>query len=294
MCSLDLLDGVLGILIVHSTDIGGHADNSIKLISSDGAKTIETAAGHCAPVTCLTLSKDSNYLVTGSRDTTVIVWRIHRVSPSSVKNASESASAPVSSTSGSDLHSTTDTNRRRRIEGPMHVLRGHLGEIISCSVCSDLGAVASCSNASGVILHSLRRGHLIKKLDIQAHIVCLSSLGVLLIWNKFKKRLSTFTVNGIPIATTLVSPFSGSISCIHISADGENALIGTASSTDQINKDIIPENSSMEPDRSDEIATSRESIKISVPSVAFLNLHTLKVNFEHFSCSYSCELAITL
>lgn len=256
---------------------GGHADNSIKLISSDGAKTIETAAGHCAPVTCLTLSKDSNYLVTGSRDTTVIVWRIHRVSPSSVKNASESTSAPVSSTSGSDLHSTTDTNRRRRIEGPMHVLRGHLGEIISCSVCSDLGAVASCSNASGVILHSLRRGHLIKKLDIQAHIVCLSSLGVLLIWNKFKKRLSTFTVNGIPIATTLVSPFSGSISCIHISADGENALIGTASSTDQINKDIIPENSSMEPDRSDEIATSRESIKISVPSVAFLNLHTLKV-----------------
>ncbi|WVZ86675.1 hypothetical protein U9M48_033424 [Paspalum notatum var. saurae] len=57
---------------------GGHVDGSLKLISPDGAKTIETALGHIAPVTCLSLSPDSNYLVTGSRDTTVILWRIHR------------------------------------------------------------------------------------------------------------------------------------------------------------------------------------------------------------------------
>ena len=56
--------------------IGGHADNSIKLVSSDGAKTLETAFGHCAPVTCLALSPDNNFLVTGSRDCTVLLWRI--------------------------------------------------------------------------------------------------------------------------------------------------------------------------------------------------------------------------
>ncbi|KAL6911666.1 hypothetical protein ACP4OV_000471 [Aristida adscensionis] len=43
------------------------------LISPDGARTIETAYGHLAPVTCLALSADSNYLVTGSRNTTVIL-----------------------------------------------------------------------------------------------------------------------------------------------------------------------------------------------------------------------------
>ena len=59
-------------------NIGGHADGSVKLISPDGAKTIESASGHLAPVTCLALSPDSNYLVTGSRDSTVILWRIHQ------------------------------------------------------------------------------------------------------------------------------------------------------------------------------------------------------------------------
>ncbi|WOL10122.1 BEACH domain-containing protein C2 [Canna indica] len=257
---------------------GGHADNSIKLISFDGAKTIETASGHCAPVTCLTLSMDSNYLVTGSRDTTVIVWRIRRVSPSNMKNVSESNSAPISPTGGNNPTSIIDTSKRQRIEGPMHVLRGHLGEIISCSVCSDLGVVASCSNASGVILHSLRRGRLIKKLDIQAHIVRLSSQGVLLIWNRIKKRLSTFTVNGIPIVTTVISPFSGSISCIQISTDGENALIGTASCTDQTAKYIVTENNNTELNKYDDIdQTTENNITIPIPSIAFLNLHTLKV-----------------
>ncbi|RZR77396.1 hypothetical protein BHM03_00002450 [Ensete ventricosum] len=257
---------------------GGHADNSIKLISSDGAKTIETAAGHCAPVTCLSLSNDSNYLVTGSRDTTVIIWRIHRVSLSNAKNVSESTPTAISPTGGSDPNSTLDASRRRRIEGPMHVLRGHLGEIISCSVCSDLGAVASCSNASGVILHSLRRGRLIKKLGIkEAHIVCLSSQGVLLIWNKIKKSLSTFTVNGIPIAKTVISPFSGRISCIQISADGENALIGTSSCTNDTAKDDIVTENNMESDRNDfSNENTKDRIAVPVPSIAFLNLHTLK------------------
>uniref|UniRef100_A0A0A9DBP3 Uncharacterized protein n=1 Tax=Arundo donax TaxID=35708 RepID=A0A0A9DBP3_ARUDO len=66
---------------------GGHADGSLKLISPDGAKTIETASVHLAPVTCLVLSPDSNYLVTGSRDTTVILWRIHRTGASHKKSA---------------------------------------------------------------------------------------------------------------------------------------------------------------------------------------------------------------
>ncbi|KAM0849147.1 hypothetical protein ACQ4PT_053922 [Festuca glaucescens] len=68
---------------------GGHADNSVKLISPDGARTIETASGHIAPVTCLALSPDNNYFVTGSRDTTIILWRIHQMSSSHWKNAPE-------------------------------------------------------------------------------------------------------------------------------------------------------------------------------------------------------------
>ncbi|XP_073101635.1 BEACH domain-containing protein C2 [Elaeis guineensis] len=239
---------------------GGHADNSVKLISSDGAKTIETAAGHCAPVTCLALSLDKSSSTTPATPT----------SPNAVVSSSNSI----------------PETRRRRIEGPMHVLRGHLGVVTCCSVSSDLGIIASCSNTSGVLLHSLRRGQLMRTLDVRGvHAVCLSSEGVVLIWNKSEKKLSTFTVNGIPISTTILSPFSGTISCLEISIDGKNALIGTCSCRDddqkeegaskgdsQLNMPKCNATSSLPNE-----ATAEQRLTIPVPSICFLNLHTLKV-----------------
>ncbi|XP_038973687.1 BEACH domain-containing protein C2-like isoform X2 [Phoenix dactylifera] len=268
---------------------GGHADNSVKLISSVGAKTIETAAGHCAPVTCLALSPDSKYLVTGSRDTTVILWRIHRMSPSHMNSVSEPSSTtpatPMSPNAGVSSSNSTPETRRHRIEGPMHVLRGHLGAVTCCSVSSDLGIIASCSNNSGVLLHSLRRGRLMQKLDIrEVCAVCLSSQGVVLIWNKSEKKLSTFTVNGIPIATKVLCPFSGAISCIEISVDGKSALIGTCSCRDDKPKEESASEDDSQLNKTNCGATeslphgaNEERLAIPVPSVCFLNLHTLKV-----------------
>lgn len=278
------------LLTVCSMYIGGHADNSVKLLSSDGAKTIETAAGHCAPVTCLALSLDSKYLITGSRDTTVMLWRIHRISPTHFNSVSESSSttpaSPTTPNAGLSSSNSIPETRRCRIEGPMHVLRGHLGVVACCSVSSDLGIIVSCSNISGVLLHSLRRGRLMRTLDIRGvHSVCLSSQGVVLIWNKSEKKLSTFTVNGIPISTTILSPFSGTISCIEISLDGKNALIGTRSCRDddpkeqsaskddsQLNMPKCNATSSLPNE-----ATAEQGLAIPVPSICFLNLHTLKV-----------------
>ncbi|XP_072959658.1 BEACH domain-containing protein C2 isoform X2 [Typha angustifolia] len=265
---------------------GGHADNSVKLISSDGAKTIETAAGHCAPVTCLALSSDSNYLVTGSRDATVILWRMHHLSPSHKKNNSDPSSAAPSAPSsplagGHISKSTSEASRRRRIEGPMHVLRGHLGEVICCAVSPDLGIIASSSNISGVLLHSLRRGRLMRKLDVEADAVRLSSQGVVFIWNNSRKSLSTFTVNGIPIATAVLSPFSSTISCIEISTDGGYALIGTCSSDDKKKDDVGTTNyvSQFNNDgtQEDRPHLDKPTEIIPVPSICFINLHTLKV-----------------
>lgn len=266
--------------------LGGHADNSVKLISTDGAKTIETAEGHCAPVTCLALSPDSNYLVTGSQDTTVILWRIHRASTSQSSSISEprtSSGTPSSSSSGAFPNNIADSSRRRHIEGPMHVLRGHAKEIICCCVNSDLGIVASCSYSSGVLLHSIRRGRLIRRLlGVDAHLVCLSSGGVIMTWNKLDQRLCTFTVNGLPIASTNLS-FPGTISCMDISVDGESALIGTSSFSgnggtyenggdlglNRHNVDVLG--------RETDGNTAQERVELSAPSVAFLDVHTLKV-----------------
>lgn len=261
-------------------------DNCIKLVSSDGAKTLETAFGHCAPVTCLGLSPDSNYLVTGSRDTTVLLWRIHRAFTSRSSSVSESSSGTGTpgTISNSNLSNIlADKSRRRRIEGPIHVLRGHQREILSCCVSSDLGIVVSCSQSSDVLLHSIRRGRLIRRLPgVEAHAVCLSSEGVVLTWNKTLNTLSTFTLNGSLIARAQLS-FYGSISCMEISVDGWSALIGInssmetdrscSSSWDSKLKNLEFEDLSLDSERTEEI----NKLDTPLPSICFLDLHTLKV-----------------
>ncbi|KAJ1414849.1 WD40/YVTN repeat-like-containing domain superfamily [Sesbania bispinosa] len=262
---------------------GGHADNSIRLISSDGAKTLETAYGHCAPVTCLGLSPDSNYLVTGSRDTTVLLWRIHRalVSRSNVISEHSTGTGTSSSSSNSSSH-LIEKDRRRRIEGPIQVLRGHHSEILSCCVNSDLGIVVSCSHSSDVLLHSIRRGRLIRRLDgVEAHIVCLSSEGVVMTWNESLHTLSTFTLNGALIAKAQFSFFC-SISCIEISVDGTSALIGinslengrayNNSSNSELNKSGVVDYDS-EPEENYE----SNRVDVPSPSICFLDMHTLEV-----------------
>ncbi|XP_028247923.1 BEACH domain-containing protein C2-like [Glycine soja] len=262
---------------------GGHADNSIRLISSDGAKTLETAYGHCAPVTCLGLSPDSNYLVTGSRDTTVLLWRIHRAlsSHSSAVSEHSTGTGTLSSTSNSSSH-LIEKDRRRRIEGPIQVLRGHHSEIHSCCVNSDLGIVVSCSHSSDVLLHSIRRGRLIRRLDgVEAHTVCLSSEGVVMTWNESQHTLSTFTLNGTPIARALLS-FSCSISCMEISVDGTSALIGMNSLENGRAYNSSPDSQSnksgvVDFDSESEETFDNTQIDVRSPSICFLHMHTLEV-----------------
>lgn len=265
---------------------GGHVDNSIRLISSDGAKALETARGHCAPVTCLALSPDSNYLVTGSQDTTVLLWRIHRASISHASSISEPSTAsgtPTSTSSNTLANILADKSRRRRIEGPIHILRGHFKEIVCCCVSSDLGIVVSCSQSSDVLLHSVRKGRLIRRLvGVEAHAICLSSDGIIMTWNKTSHYLSTFTLNGILISSAQI-PFSSTISCMEISVNGESALIGINSCTENeaacTNSGDLrfnrPENEDLDAE-SDETRKNHR-LDISSPSICFLNLHTLKV-----------------
>ncbi|XVF33458.1 hypothetical protein REPUB_Repub17cG0170100 [Reevesia pubescens] len=265
---------------------GGHADKSIKLLSSDGAKTLETAFGHCAPVTCLALSPDSNYLVTGSQDTTLLLWRIHRAFTSRSSSSSEQITgtgAPTSTSSGTLANTMADKSRKRRIEGPIHVLRGHHREILCCCVSSDLGIAVSCGRSSDVLLHSIRRGRLIRRFaGVEADAVCLSSEGIILTWNQMQHTLSTFTLNGFLVARAQL-PSLGGVSCMEISLDGESALIGVNSSLDNngmcnSNQDLsLKKPLDGDLDLESEEINESNRLDIPSPSICFLDLHTLKV-----------------
>ncbi|KAL2492083.1 WD-40 repeat family protein/beige-related [Abeliophyllum distichum] len=257
---------------------GGHVDNSVRLISADGAKTLEIARGHCAPVTCLAISPDRSYLVTGSRDATLLLWRLHRASTSHSSSSSDpstNSSTPTSTTSSAAGPNLAEKNRRHRIEGPIHVLRGHLGEITCCNVSSDLGIVASCSNSSDVLLHSIRRGRLIRRLvGVEAHAVCLSRDGIIMAWNKALRTLSTYTLNGTLVATKQL-PLASSISCIEVSLDGNSALVGLNPSLENDEASNFSRHSTSKGYTDSESHGSR--LDLPLPSICFFDLYTLKV-----------------
>ncbi|PKA58028.1 Guanine nucleotide-binding protein subunit beta-like protein [Apostasia shenzhenica] len=269
---------IVGVTCSDEIITGGHADNSVKVVSADGARTIEIAVGHTAPVTCIALSVEGNYLVTGSRDTTVLLWKIYRMSPRPSRNSSDlstttakTPSSPLASSNNSS--SSSESCKKCRIEGPIHVLRGHLGVVTSCSVSSELGLVASCSSTNFILLHSLKRGRLMRKLIVnRADAVWLTSNGVIMTWNKLERMITTLTINGISVASVILSPFFGNISCMAISADGESAVIGTSLKPNQ-------ENGQLNFHSANTLATVEPSngTTIPVPSVCFLNLHTLEI-----------------
>ncbi|KAI3741242.1 hypothetical protein L1987_58913 [Smallanthus sonchifolius] len=261
---------------------GGHVDNSVRLISSDGAKTLEIARGHSAPVTCMSLSPDCNYLVTGSRDTIVLVWRIHQsgAPQSSISETPSNSGKPASANSNAiNKNSLPDKNRKRRIEGPVQVIRGHFGEVICCCVDSDLGVVASCSDSSDVLLHSVSRGRLLRRLEgVKAHMVRLSPAGVVITWNKSLYTLSTHTINGVMISRAYF-PFSCSVSCMEVSSDGQSLLIGLNPCSE--NNDVSKAKSKKEESDSGDAESTEdvgiERLDIPSPSVCFLDVHSLKV-----------------
>ncbi|KAJ0254910.1 BEACH domain-containing protein C1 [Hirschfeldia incana] len=241
---------------------GGHVDNSIKLVSSDGAKTLETAFGHCAPVTCLALSPDSNFLVTGSRDTTLLMWRFHKGVTS---QTIESQQTKTSETPSSTSNTLANKAKKRRIEGPIQVLHGHLREVTCCCVSSDHGIVVSSSESPDVLVHSIRKGRLIRRLvGVKAHAICISSGGIIVVWSRSESTISSFTINGVLISKAKL-PSSCTISCMELSMDGQNVVVGVNSLPYTCEEDSSSGDNEI------------NRLDVASPSICFLNLYTLKV-----------------
>jgi hypothetical protein len=212
----------------------------VKLVATDTACVVESASAHCAPVTCLALSPDGSTLVTGSRDATALLWRIHGSSATSSSGAGSSAmsdpalvaaaasAAGVASNLAADRNTSADS-RKRRLEGPLHVLRGHADELVSCCVNADLDLVVTSSQTRGVLLHSITRGKFLRRLGVdRAHLVALSPEGIIVVFDKVTRVLQSFSVNGVLVTAKLLPSWEGNISSIVISKDGLHAVIGTS------------------------------------------------------------------
>ena len=108
----------------------GHWDNSFKVSAADSGRLIQSISHHRDVVTCLTLCSEygSTWLITGSRDCTIMVWEVFEDKP-----------LPLSIT-------------------PLNVLYGHDDAVTCLAVNLELDVIVSGSDDGSIIIHSLRDG----------------------------------------------------------------------------------------------------------------------------------------
>ncbi|KAJ8020057.1 Neurobeachin-like protein 1 [Holothuria leucospilota] len=115
---------------------GGHWDSSLRVMNMRG-KMIAHMARHQDVVTCLALDNCGMYLITGSRDTTCMIWEVMY---------QNGVSSGIS-------------NR------PSQTLYGHDDEVTSVAISSELDMAVSGSKDGTVIVHTLLKGHYIRTLN---------------------------------------------------------------------------------------------------------------------------------
>uniref|UniRef100_A0A8D2QNZ1 Neurobeachin like 1 n=1 Tax=Zosterops lateralis melanops TaxID=1220523 RepID=A0A8D2QNZ1_ZOSLA len=112
---------------------GGHWDNSIRVTSLTKGKLMGQHIRHMDIVTCLAIDHCGIHLISGSRDTTCIIWEIGGV--------------PVG-----------------LAPKPLQILYGHTDEVSSVGISTELDMAVSGSRDGTVIVRTIRRGQYVRTL----------------------------------------------------------------------------------------------------------------------------------
>uniref|UniRef100_A0A8C2BAE7 Neurobeachin-like protein 2 n=1 Tax=Cyprinus carpio TaxID=7962 RepID=A0A8C2BAE7_CYPCA len=189
---------------------GGHWDNSLRVTSLVKGKTVGQHIRHMDIVTCLATDHFGIHLISGSRDTTCMVWQVL-----------QQGGAPVGLS-----------------HKPVQVLYGHTDEVVSVSISTELDMAVSGSRDGTVIIHTVRRGQYMRSLrppcesslpvsimhlavSWEGHLVvhtCIEGKATL----KDKNALHLYSVNGKHLCST---PLKEQVTDMCVS--GEHVVIGS-------------------------------------------------------------------
>ncbi|XP_049471093.1 neurobeachin-like protein 1 isoform X5 [Panthera uncia] len=114
----------------------GHWDNSIQVMSLTKGKTISHNIRHMDIVTCLATDYCGIHLISGSRDTTCMIWQIIQQGGVPVGLASK----------------------------PFQILYGHTDEVLSVGISTELDMAVSGSRDGTVIIHTIQKGQYMRTL----------------------------------------------------------------------------------------------------------------------------------
>nr|XP_056717431.1 neurobeachin-like protein 1 [Euleptes europaea] len=115
---------------------GGHWDNSIRVASLAKGKLIALHIRHMDIVTCLAVDFCGIHLISGSRDTTCMIWQIV-----------QQGGVPVG-----------------LAPKPLQILYGHTDEVSCVGISTELDMVVSGARDGTVIVHSVRKGQYMRTL----------------------------------------------------------------------------------------------------------------------------------
>ena len=122
---------------------GGHWDNSLQVFSLTKLKTVTKVIRHIDVITCLCMDASGNYVMTGSRDTTSIVWE---VTPLSVG---------AGASSGSSSHNSPHPR-------PIQVLSGHDKSVSCVALSTELDMAVSGSDDGSINVYTVKEGQYIR------------------------------------------------------------------------------------------------------------------------------------
>lgn len=176
----------------------GHWDNTFKATAFESGRLLQSVNAHKDVVTCISLTVEvgKSWLVTGSRDCTLMIWEVFP----------------------RDLPLGNGT--------PIRTLYGHDDAVTSVSVNLELDVVVSGSNDGTIILHTLREGSYVRTILVgtpyrnlsdsslgethshpssilrsRIHWVCVTNEGYIVVYLNEEQLLYSYTINGRLLAT---------------------------------------------------------------------------------------------
>jgi WD40 repeat protein len=187
----------------------GHWDNSFKMSYVDTAKQIQSIVKHKDIVTCLALGTDGKTLITGSKDTTLMVWDLQML-----KN-----------------------NNYKVDEKPIHILYGHDDEITSVAINIELDIAVSGSKDGTCILHTLRRGKYVRTIyhpkRFPIRLLVISNQGHIVLYSQEDLMINLYTINARFITSVELSE---RLNHMMVTRNGEYLITGSEKGTVVIRK----------------------------------------------------------